>query len=268
MKYLFIISALVLYAFTAPRSFNSDKDLLLVQLDCKTDIDDIHTAAALYALTQNKAYATLQYKIIAGTYGIQEGLYVPPNTLLNMAFKNEWIDAHADREKALKKTLVLVKKTLKKGGDIWIAEAGQSDFSALLVKSVQQNMPEFNTKERIHIVQHSDWNESVTTKADLAFVQKNTDYRKIPDGNVEGNGSPGFRRAGIRLDNYTYTHPRVKQVWEEALRVANTYNGKEGRYNNEAVAEGGLDFSDFAEVCSILGIEHLTKAEDFFQKFN
>ena len=30
--------------------FDIDKDLLLIQFDCKTDVDDLHTAAALVTL--------------------------------------------------------------------------------------------------------------------------------------------------------------------------------------------------------------------------
>jgi hypothetical protein len=50
----------------------------------------------------------------------------------------------------------MVVDTLNTGGDIWIAEAGQSDFSADTVRQVNLKLPGINTKERIHIVQHSE----------------------------------------------------------------------------------------------------------------
>ena len=56
----------------------------------------------------------------------------------------------------------IVVDTLNRGGDIWIAEAGQSDFSADTLRQVSLKLPNINTKERIHIVQHSDWNEEST----------------------------------------------------------------------------------------------------------
>jgi len=36
---------------------------------------------------------------------------------------------------------------------------------------------------------------------------------------------------------------------------------------NEAIQAGGLDFSDFAEVCWIFGIEYLKDAKEFFEKY-
>ena len=73
--------------------FNIEKDLLLVQLDCKTDVDDLHTAAAFATLMADDRFSKVKYHVVAGTYGIQEGLYVPPNDLLELAFANNWTDA-------------------------------------------------------------------------------------------------------------------------------------------------------------------------------
>lgn len=60
---------------------------------------------------------------------------------------------------AIEKVKVIIKATLSNQGDIWIAEAGQSDFTAGLIKAVQLDLPEINISQRIHVVQHSDWNE-------------------------------------------------------------------------------------------------------------
>ena len=78
-------------------NFNIETDLLLVQLDSKTDIDDLHTAAGLATLLHHPDYKDLNYVAIAGTYGIQEGLYVPPNELMKLAFnKNNRIGSYFD----------------------------------------------------------------------------------------------------------------------------------------------------------------------------
>ena len=68
-------------------SFNIEKDLLLVQYDCKTDVDDLHTVAAFFTLMSNVTYSNINYHAVAGTYGIQNGLYVPPNPLFELAFR-------------------------------------------------------------------------------------------------------------------------------------------------------------------------------------
>jgi hypothetical protein len=156
---------------------------------------------------------------------------------------------------------------LESGGNIWIAEAGQSDFSAELVRRLQVLLPEVNTRERIHIVQHSDWNEDVTSTESLDFVKRNTSYHKIPDGNAVGNGTPGFRLPKYRNWQKKISDPHLTEVWLMAVEMGNQYNAKEGRYNNEAIAAGGLDFSDTSEVCWILGLEKIKDTKKFFKRY-
>lgn len=248
--------------------FNVEKDILLVQLDCKTDVDDIHTAAALATMMYNSEFSKINYHVVTGTYGIQGGEYVPPNSLLELAFENNWTDAHENFDDALKQTKVLVKAPLENGGDIWIAEAGQSDFSAELIKAIQSDLNDINTTQRIHIVQHSDWNEENTSPINLAFVKENADYNRIPDGNAIGNGSPGFLSHEYTEWRSKIKDPKLLEIWQHSIDVANKYNGKEGRYNNPAIADGGLDFSDLAEVCWIFGLEDIKDVEHFFNLYS
>ncbi|MFV0590781.1 MAG: hypothetical protein ACK5M7_05310 [Draconibacterium sp.] len=266
-----IISFLAIASHTVfaqtEKKFNKKKDLLLANYDCKTDVDDLHSIAALYTILADPAFSKINYRAVAGTYGIQKGLYVPPNELFKLTFKNRWSDAHADFEQTLKEIFRIVKTTLANDGDVWIAEAGQSDFSAALVKRVMEEMPGIKVSKRIHIVQHSGWNEDVTTPESLEFVKKNTDYIKIADGNVEENGSPGFRTSDFKDWKVYLRNPELINVWQQAIKLANQYNRKEGRYNNEAVSNGGLDFSDTAEICHILDIENIRNTTDFFLRF-
>jgi hypothetical protein len=247
--------------------FDIKKDLLLTQFDCKTDVDDLHTVAALVTLLSDSSFAEINYHAVAGAYGLQEGLYVPPNALFQRAFGDNWTDAHADFEMAVQKVKSIVKPILADQGDIWIADAGQSDFSAALIKAIQSDLPEINTSKRFHVVQHSDWNEEVTTPECLQFVKKNADYHKIPDGNAVGNGTPGFRSPeNIQLKNIMM-NPELLEIWRLAMDLANQYNGKEGRYNNEAISAGGMDFSDLSEVCWILGLQDIKDVEHFFEVY-
>lgn len=244
--------------------FNIEKDLLLVQFDCKTDVDDLHTVAAFTTLVSRQAYSKINYHTVAGTYGTQEGLYVPPNDLFQLAFGDNWTDAHSNMQGGVEKVKPRVIKTLVAGGDVWIADAGQSDFSAELVNAIQKDLPEIETSKRIHVVQHAVWNEEVTTPEKLDFVKQNTEYIKIPDGNGVGNGTPGFRSAEFTQWDKVITDPELTKVWQLAIDLANKYNGKEGRYYNEAISAGGLDFSDLSEVCWILGLQDIEDVEHFF----
>jgi hypothetical protein len=223
--------------------------------------------AALSTLLSDSSFFNLNYHAVTGAYGIQEGLYVPPNELMQLAFKNNWSDAHDNFNHAIQRVKKIAFEFLKKDGDIWIADAGQSDFTASLVKSLMTDLPALNSTKRIHVVQHSNWNEEVTSPESLHFVKKNTDYHKIPDGNKVGNGTPGFRAPDF-VWNDKISNSTLYSIWELATDIANKYNGKEGRYNNEAISKGGLDFSDLSEVCWILGLENINDAENFFNLYS
>lgn len=248
------------------RRFDVRKDLLLAHYDCKTDVDDLHSVAGLATLLSHPDYTALRYHAVAGTYGIQEGLYVPPNPLFQKAFGKNWSDAHNDFQMAVQRVKGIALAALGNGADIWIAEAGQSDFSAVLVQSILAAQPDLDSN-RIHVVQHSNWNEEVTSPESLRYVKEHTDYRKIADGNVVGNGTPGFRTSGYTGWKQALRDPGLQGVWQLAVDLALRYNGKEGRYNNEAVAENGLDFSDLSEVCWMLGLESIRDTDAFFKRF-
>ncbi len=250
------------------RDFNLEKDLLLVQFDCKTDVDDLHSVAAFVTLMSSSNFSKIQYHAVAGTYGTQSGLYVPPNDLFQLAFGNNWTDANENLKDAIEKVKVIALKTLINQGDIWIAEAGQSDFTARLIKAIQLDLPEINVSKHLHVVQHSGWNEKVTSKENLQFVKENSDYQKISDGNTIGNGTPGFRDPGYTYWKDKITDPKLIEVWQLAIGLSNKYNGKEGRYDNEAISAGGLDFSDFSEVCWILGLQNIKDTEEFFNVYS
>lgn len=247
--------------------FNKERDLLLVQFDCKTDVDDLQTAAALVTLLAHAEFSNIKYHAVAGTYGIQDGLYVPPNPLFQRAFGDNWTDAHDNLDIAVEKVSGIVASTIASNGDVWIADAGQSDFTARVVKAVEAECPDISVLQRIHVVQHSEWNEEVTSPESLLYVKNNTDYYKIPDGNAEGNGTPGFRSPGYTQWKSEMSDPELTAVWQLAVDLSNEYNGKEGRYNNQAISAGGLDFSDLAEVCWILGIQDIKDTEHFFSLY-
>ncbi|MFA3790146.1 hypothetical protein AB6T38_03435 [Aliiglaciecola sp. SL4] len=247
--------------------FDTSKDLLLAQFDSKTDVDDIHTIAAVATMLRHPRFAQVKYHAVAGAYGIQEGLYVPAPELFNAAFAEHWSNAHIAREQALQEVMVLVQNTLKNGGDIWIAEAGQSDFSAAMVREVQHILPTINTNTRIHLVQHSKWNQKSATPEDLAFVKQHTDYTKIADGNATGNGTPGLRNDDRTLWVRPLADKKVGHLWQLAKSIAEKYNGVEERYNNPAVEKGGIDFSDTAEMCWIFGYNNIVDVSGFFDVF-
>ena len=231
-------------------------------------MDDVHSVAGVATMLADPRFSNIRYHAVAGTYGIREGLYVPAERVFDLAFGEHWSDAHGDFDKALDEVRGLSVETLNEGGAVWIADAGQSDFSAALLRSIRELIPEATVKDRVHIVQHADWNEEVTTAEDLAFVKESASYQKIPDGNAPGNGSPGFRSSTTVNWQEHVGDARLTEIWTAAIEIANTYNGAAGRYLNEAIQDGGLDFSDVVETAWIFGFSNLADANDFFEEFS
>ncbi len=247
--------------------FETERDLFLAHFDSKTDVDDIHSIAALATVLANPRYERVSFHAVAGAYGAQSGLYVPSNDLFKLAFGEYWSDAHKNRDRAIDAVSELALRALKKGGRVWIAEAGQSDFTAALIRKLRVDLPAVDLKDRIHVVQHSNWNEEVTTPADLALVKQVATYHKIPDGNAPGNGTPGFNSPRPTDWRPRVQDKRLRMIWDRAIEIANRYNGADGRYLNKSIDSGGLDFSDIVETAWIFGFAEMKDADDFFAEF-
>jgi hypothetical protein len=231
-------------------------------------VDDIHSVAAVATMLADERFENIKYHAVAGTYGTQGGAYVPANDLFDMAFGSHWPDAHTNYDQALEEVRSLATGVIQNGGKIWIAEGGQSDFSAALIRLLYVELPEADLKNAVHIVQHADWNEEVTTPEDLEYVRTAATYHRIPDGNTTGNDTPGFRSDQLIDWRQSINDPRLVSIWEKAIELANTYNGEDDRYLNESILKGGLDFSDASETCWIFGFNNLEDSNAFFQEFS
>lgn len=263
--FLFFFSSFNVFA--GALEFNFEKDLLLLNYDLKTDVDDAHTVAAMDLVLRSGEYGNLNYYAVSGTYGKQGGLYVPANKLFDVVFKENWVDAHMYRKQAIDLATKKMHDTLSSGGRVWLAEAGQSDFTQSLLKQLDEIGTRF-TKEQIVVVQHSEWNENETSIDALAYVKQRTMYKKIPDGNKEGNGSSGFNKADFSVKALENRTLKSSIAWKEANNITAQYNGVNGRYNNESIQNGGADFSDLAETIWILGIDKVENVDKFFNRFN
>lgn len=254
--------------------FDPAKDLFLAHFDIKTDTDDLHSAAAVATLLASPGFECVNYRAVSGTYGTQGGQYVDPQNIFKDAFGANWVDAHSDRDGAVKRLTRDVAATLSGGGHVWIMEGGQSDVSAATLRAVLEadtNAPLKN----VHVVQHSEWNERTTSETALAFVKARVSYVKIPDGNAPDNGSPDFNTHDPAAWTALLAHPKVGSVWADVQALALSKNGAgfddatiaAGGYNNKTIGAGGLDFSDTAEAMWIFGYEKLKDEKDFLQAF-
>lgn len=244
--------------------FNPSSDLLLLQFDSKTDTDDITSIAATGSIIKKLGEEKINYLAVAGAYGKQGGLYIPSPKLFNLVFQDNWVDAHKQRKESVDAIYKTIKKTLTKDGNIWVMEAGQSDVSAKWLKLLQNDFAPATLKKRIHIVQHSDWNEQETTPASLQFVKDNVSYHRIEDGNSTSNSTAGFHEVNHKFINKITSNSMHGKSWTLALDIVEQYNGKDGRYLNPMIAkDGGVDFSDVAELTWLLQLDKIKDVDDF-----
>ena len=175
-------------------------------------------------------------------------------SLMSSIWGNQWLDAHNNRSSAVSVAASRWAQTLTAGGDVWIAEGGQSDFTAAVVRTIQQQFPEIQTSSRIHLVQHSQWNEDHADAGDLSFVRGNTRYIRIDDGN-NPNGTADFRSETPNSFVNSARSSRYSGVWDVAFGYLSPFEK--------------LDFSDTVELMHILGIGTNTIAtvEQFADRF-
>lgn len=247
--------------------FKPAADLLIANFDNKPDTDDLLAAAGLTTMLRDDRFRCVRYVATTGAYGaINPGAYVKPDSLFDLAFGDHWADAHADRPAAARFLAKRALARLRAGGDVWIMEAGQSDLTAAVAQRVSEAHPSMDLRTRVHLVQHSEINEALATPSALASVQSHLDYIKIADGNVVGNGTPGFKTPSGAAWPALLADPESGSVWAEAQRLAVENNPTTG-FPNDAIAAGGLDFSDVAEAAYIFGFEDLVDADAFVAEF-
>lgn len=225
-----------------PSGFDPQRDGICLHYDHAADRDDGHSAAADRTILESlygAAWIRQHVRPVSGAHGLNGDRFRLESDAVMQAVWDPvggWLSAHHDRPATVAELARFWLRTLDAGGDIWIKEGGQSDVSAAVLGRVRQQRPALDTTARIHIVQHSNWNEKQTTPADLAFVKTHTDYIRIPDANAYLNrkgGCPRFVAAAVE-------HPRFGSAWQAAFA-----------YYDPAHR---LDFSDTGALMRIVGL--------------
>ncbi|GBL05360.1 hypothetical protein [Glaciecola sp. KUL10] len=252
-----------------PKAFSKHKDLLISQFDFQPDADDVHAVAALGSMLLHPDLKGVNRMAVNGTTGLQEGAYIDARELMSLAFGREnlhWVDAKKNPYDAVTLIRDRVKAVLAQGGNVWVQEAGQSDFTArwidaLLVSGVHPSV----IKNNIIVVQHSEWNETKTSPDALAFVKDKAIYQAITDGNKPKKVYMRKNRRGPMTPMYVDEHSRwlaaatselnsneqARKLWQMAISTINKH-GFEAEYS--VIPSGGVDFSDNVAVWWILGL--------------
>ncbi len=227
------------------RAFSPERDLISLHYDHAPDKDDGQSAAADRTILQSlfgAPWIKAHVVPVSGAYGKNAPGFNPgSNAVMDAAWADcgGWIAAHGRQAEAATEIARRWSGVLRAGGDVWVKEGGQSDVTALVLRAIKKQDPALDTRARIHVVQHSKWNEDQTGDAALEYARQNTDYIRIRDANeylnVKG-GDKAFVAAARQ-------HPLFGPMWNAAF----AYYPPDQR----------LDFSDTGELMRILGLGEL-----------
>ncbi len=219
-----------------------ENDLLSLHYDHAPDRDDGHSAAADRTILQTlygQPWLKQHVLPVSGAYGENRNHFrEDSDAVMDAVWKpiTNWIAADRDWDQAVKAVAVRWMKVLRAGGDVWVKEGGQSDLTADVVRHLRDAWSDLDTTKRIHVVQHSNWNENKTTDDDLAYVKEHTDYIRISDANRYLNDRDGDRA----FESAALKHREFGPGWKAAFE----YYDPRHR----------LDFSDTGELLHIVGL--------------
>ncbi|MBC3758138.1 hypothetical protein H7U19_06970 [Hyunsoonleella sp. SJ7] len=249
-------------------NFNKKKDILIAQFDSKPDPDDIHAQAALGSMLLHQDLKGIDYYVVAGAVGVQGGAFIDSSKLLKLAFGNKWANAHEDWNGAVASITKKVVGTLKKGGKVWVQEAGQSNITADWIAEVVKEMPESLVKSNVIVVQHSKWNEDHATASDLDYVKQKTSYFAIDDGNKaygaeKGNRGPHLTPEYRAKDSEwiaiakSSSNKKARKLWIEADKIITEKFPNKFPHEWSYIRYDGVDYSDCVENWWIFNIGNL-----------
>lgn len=256
-------------------TFNTKKDLLLAQFDSKPDPDDIHSQAALGCMMLHSDLKGVNIYAVSGAIGKQNGLFLDSRELFNMAFGKRWTAANEDWDRAVNDVVSVVLPILRKGGKVWVQEAGQSDITADWVKEILKTIPAQTVKERVIVVQHSNWNENETTPEDLEYVKGATNYFSIDDGNAPQDAdwgdrgeysTPEYRAKDAKwlVMAKESQNKKAAALWSLADQIIDSYYPDGFNHKWSHLYYDGVDYSDCCENWWILNIGEVADTHEKF----
>ena len=247
-------------------TYNQNTDLIVLHFDFGRDPDDGHAAVADKVLLDH--FAIQNYWVVSGTNSVWQNNYIgAADGLLDSVFgQGNWQKANILNRTQWNTAVVASGQrwtdTLSQGGDVWIAEGGPGDFTADVLRSIQQQSNECNWKNRIHLIQHSTTNETNTGRSrnddrdnDLAYTRSNTHYVKIADGNSPNATADLYANNNTQAQNATFVNQALNSSSRRYWQAGFNFLGPGTDGDAPVGRQGGkLDFSDTVELLHILGV--------------
>lgn len=235
-------------------SFNPETDLLSLHYDHAADRDDGHATVAGKVIVDTYG---INHVVVGGAHGKNGKSYVPDSELVMDATwgADGWINANADRQGAIQELGQKWLTTILNGGQVFVAEGGQSDTSLGAAKYVLENG---GNPSKITIVQHSQWNLNNYGNGVLnALIDLGVNHTKIDDGNIPN------KTADLNTTNFSsvsnFVSLALASPWAGAWQAAFDYYDPKVR----------LDFSDTVEALHILGVklDEVENVTDFADRY-
>lgn len=235
-------------------TFDATTDLISLHYDHAPDRDDGHSAAAdrtLLEVLYGACWLKRHVIAVSGAHGwLGFTFQTDSDAVMEAAWgdRGGWLDAHRDRARAVTELAARWKHALERGGDVWVKEGGSSDLTADVVRRLRSELPDLDTKRRIHVVQHGNFNEWLTWLRAMRYTRKETDFRRLPNANAYLNVAGGddvFESAAT-------SHAIFGPAWSAAFEYYDP-----GRR---------LDFSDTGELLHIVGLGEVG-IQEFGERF-
>ena len=195
-----------------------------------------------------------QIWVVGGTNSLSQNNYLPgTDALMNQIYGDgRWTQANvldpSSRNSAIVASTNRWLQTLNNGGQVWVAEGGPGDFTHSVLQAVKSSVSECDAATRVHIVQHSDNNE-LNTGSDLAYIQANTDYVKIEDGNDTNSTADLHAENNSEAANIDFINQALSSRWSSEWQTAFEFLPP-----GTDTTPGKLDFSDTVELLHILNV--------------
>ena len=285
-------------ASNTPSVYRPSVDVLALHYDCSPDPDDLLSCPADRALLESRfgrAWVASHVLAVIGTYGggngrvswfkegpcerVAQAVWGEVGGYLRAGLPLAGVGGAKSAElrglhtEAVAHAARRWRHALEGGGQVYVKEGGQSDFTAAVVRVLEAWRA--GSGRCVHIVQHAGWNEDQNSAGVTAYLQANADYLgpitrgsgPITDGNlymaaVRGAYNSAFVRAALGSwmgcawsvafhEFQSCPFACYGHCWREGAPMH-----EPGRNVSEC-----LDFSDTHELAFILGVAPTTIAQ-------
>jgi hypothetical protein len=184
--------------------------------------------------------------------------------LFDQLYGGDWYDAYYLEVDSISRIAELYRQRLESGYRVWVLDGGPMDFTARVLRYLNDVGTSANLNN-ITVIQHSHgWNQENTDPVNLAYMQQHARYVKIDNGNHSNNGT-----AQLNQSNTEVSFPAVDQALVERFRNDSTYGDSWQLAFSLFGTDSRFDGSDTVELLWVLGLDSSVIADwyDFADQY-